>query len=74
MPKLANISGREAVRAFIKAGYSHIRTSGDHAIPQKAEFPTLSIPLHKEVARFLIKTQIKRAKLTEDEFERLLKK
>jgi len=74
MPKLANISGREAVRAFIKAGYSHIRTSGDHAILQKAEFPTLSIPLHKEVARFLIKTQIKRAKLTEDEFERLLKK
>ncbi|MBI5452788.1 type II toxin-antitoxin system HicA family toxin [Candidatus Gottesmanbacteria bacterium] len=74
MPKLANISGKEAVKAFIKGGYIHVHTSGDHAILQKAGFPTLSIPLHKEVARFLLKTQIRRAKFTEDEFVRLLKK
>lgn len=74
MPKLANISGKEAVKAFIKAGYIHVHTSGDHAILQKAEFPTLSIPLHKEVARFLLKSQIKRAKLTEDQFIQLLRK
>ena len=73
MPKLANISGKEAVKAFTKAGYIHVHTSGDHAILQKVNFPTLSIPLHKEVARFLLKAQIKRAKLTEDEFVRLLK-
>ncbi len=74
MPKLANISGIEAVKAFTKAGYIHVHTSGDHAILQKVGFPTLSIPLHKEVARFLLKAQIKRAKLTEDEFVKLLKK
>jgi len=73
MPKLANISGKEAVKAFTKAGYIHVHTSGDHAILQKAGFPTVSIPLHKEVARFLLKSQIKRAKLTEDEFIKLLK-
>ncbi len=73
MPTLTNISGREAVKAFIKAGYSHVHTSGDHAILQKAGYPTLSIPLHKEVARFLLKSQIKRAKLTEKEFIKLLK-
>lgn len=73
MPKLANISGKEAVKAFVKSGYKHIHTSGDHAILQKAGYPTLSIPLHKEVARFLLKTQIKRAKLTEEEFSKLLK-
>ncbi|OGG26773.1 hypothetical protein A2960_01205 [Candidatus Gottesmanbacteria bacterium RIFCSPLOWO2_01_FULL_39_12b] len=73
MPKLANISGKEAVKAFKKSGYTHIHTSGDHAILQKAGYPTLSIPLHKEVARFLLKVQIKRAKLTEVEFVKLLK-
>lgn len=73
MPKLANISGKEAVQAFIKTGYIHIHTSGDHAVLQKTGFPTLSIPLHKEVARFLLKTQIKRAKLTDKEFIKLLK-
>ena len=73
MPKLANISGKEAVKAFTKAGYIHVHTSGDHAILQKAGFPTVSIPLHKEVARFLLKSQIKRDKLTEDEFIKLLK-
>ncbi len=74
MPTLTNISGREAVKAFIKAGYTHVHTSGDHAVLQKSGFPTLSIPLHKEVARFLLKSQIKRAKLTDKEFIKLLRK
>ena len=74
MPKLANISGRDAVKAFVKSGYTHVHTSGDHAILQKAGFPSLSIPLHKEVARFLLKSQIKRAGLTEDAFAKLLKR
>lgn len=72
MPKLANISGRDAVKAFVRAGYKHVHTSGDHAILQKPGLPTLSIPLHKEVARFLLKAQIKRANLTEQEFFELL--
>jgi predicted RNA binding protein YcfA (HicA-like mRNA interferase family) len=73
MAKLANISGKEAVKAFIRGGYRHTHTSGDHAILQKEDYPTLSIPLHKEVSRFLLKTQIKRAGLTEKEFLELLK-
>lgn len=72
MPKLADISGKEAVRAFIKAGYIHVHTSGDHAILRKTGYPTLSIPLYKSVARFLLKSQIRRAKLTEKEFLELL--
>lgn len=74
MPTLTNISGRDAVKAFVKAGYVHVHTSGDHAILQKESFPSLSIPLYKEVARFLLKSQIRRAGLTESEFLKLLKK
>ena len=34
MPKLTNISGKDAVKAFLKFGYTHVHTSGDHAILQ----------------------------------------
>lgn len=73
MPKLANISGREAVKAFLKFGYTHVRTSGDHAILQKPGSPTLSIPLHKEVAPFLLKSQIKRADIKIEEYLKVVK-
>jgi predicted RNA binding protein YcfA (HicA-like mRNA interferase family) len=73
MPKLANISGREVVRAFLKFGYTHVHTSGDHAILQRPGSPTLSIPLHKEVAPFLLKSQIKKANIKLNEYLRVLK-
>lgn len=73
MPKLTNISGKEAVKAFLKFGYEHIHTSGDHAILQKSGFPTLSIPLHKEVAQFLLKAQVKRAGIKIEDYIRALK-
>ena len=73
MPKLTNISGIKAVKALVKFGYIHVHTSGDHAILQKAGFPTLSIPLHKEVAPFLLRSQIKRADISIADFIRALK-
>lgn len=74
MSRLTNISGKNAVKAFIRFGYTHVHTSGDHAILQKLGSPTLSIPLHKEIAPFLLKSQIKRAGLGEKEFLKFLRK
>lgn len=74
MPKLTNISGQEAVKAFLRFGYVHVHTSGDHAILQRKDSHTLSIPLHKEVAQFLLKAQIKRANIPLDQFLKALKK
>jgi len=73
MPKLTNISGKKAVKGFLKFGYIHVHTSGDHAILQKSGFPTLSIPLHKEVAPFLLKSQVKRAEIAIDDFIKSLR-
>ena len=73
MPKLTNISGKEAVLAFLKFDYKHVHTSGDHAILQKSGSPTLSIPLHKEVAQFLLKAQIKKANIKIDDYIKALK-
>lgn len=73
MPKLTNISGKNAVRAFLKFGYNHVHTSGDHAILQKSGSPSLSIPLHKEVAPFLLKAQVKKANIKIEDYNRALK-
>ena len=73
MSKLANISGKEAVKIFLKFGYTHVHTSGDHAILQKTSSPSLSIPLHKEIAPFLLKAQIKRANIPLSDFLKALK-
>lgn len=73
MPKLTNISGKKAVKAFCKFGYIHVHTSGDHAILQKSEAPSLSIPLHREVASFLLKSQVKKAGISLEEFIKVLK-
>lgn len=73
MGRLANVSGKQAVKALVRTGYNHTHTSGDHAILKKPNSPTLSIPLHKEVSPYLLKTQLKRAGLTIEGFRKLLK-
>lgn len=73
MPKLTNVSGKEAVKAFLKFGYVHVHTSGDHAILQKTGSPSLSIPLHREVSQFLLKAQVKRAGISLDDYIKVLK-
>lgn len=73
MPKLTNISGKEAVKAFLRFGYTHVHTSGDHAILQKSNAPSLSIPLHREVAQFLLKAQVKKANISIEDFVKALK-
>jgi predicted RNA binding protein YcfA (HicA-like mRNA interferase family) len=73
MPKLTNISGKKVVKAFCKFGYIHVHTSGDHAILQKSGAPTLSIPLHREVAQFLLKSQVKRADISIADFIKALR-
>ncbi len=73
MPKLTNISGKKAVKGFLKFGYIHVHTSGDHAILQKTGLASLSIPLHKEVAPFLLKAQIKKANISLEDYIKALK-
>ena len=73
MSRLANISGKEAVKVFLKAGYIIQRQTASHIIlynPQPGR-PMLSIPDHHELAPNLLRDQIKLAGLTIDEFLRL---
>jgi predicted RNA binding protein YcfA (HicA-like mRNA interferase family) len=70
--KLAGVSGRAAVKAFCRAGWTLARQRGSHAILTKEGLPNLVIPMHRVVAPFLLLSQVRRAGLTEDEFLSLL--
>lgn len=73
MGRLAGISGQQAVAAFSRAGYVQVRQKGSHAILARPGMPSLVIPIHREVAPFLLRSQIRRAGLTEEQFLDLLR-
>jgi predicted RNA binding protein YcfA (HicA-like mRNA interferase family) len=69
MRPLPVLSGRKAVRAFEKLGWQIARQRGSHIIMVKeGEMTTLSIPDHKEVARGPLRSLIRSAGVTLDEF------
>ena len=73
MPALPVLSGRKVVRAFEKLGWQVARQRGSHIIMVKdGENVTLSIPDHKEVAKGTLRSLIRAAGITVDEFVRLL--
>jgi predicted RNA binding protein YcfA (HicA-like mRNA interferase family) len=62
------------VAAFRKAGWEHVRTSGDHMIMTKrGARPNLSVPDHRELDRGTLRRLIALADLTVEEFVELLR-
>ena len=69
MASLPVLSGREVVKAFESFGWTVARQSSSHIIMTKeGEMVTLSVPDHKEVARGTLRSLIRAANLTVDEF------
>ena len=63
------MSGREVVRVFEKHGWEVARQRGSHIIMVKVgENATLSVPDHKEVAKGTLRSLIRAAGLTVQEF------
>jgi predicted RNA binding protein YcfA (HicA-like mRNA interferase family) len=72
--KLPVISGMQALKAFEKAGWIYVRTgSSRHMIMKKTGFvKTLSIPDHKILDRGLLRSLIRDALISIEEFNKLL--
>ena len=69
MPHLPVLSGRRVVRVFGKLGWEIARQRGSHIILVKeGSMATLSVPDHREVARGTLRSLIRDAGLTVEEF------
>jgi len=75
MAKLPVISGKEAVRAFVKDGWKVVRRAKSNHIIMKKEgmLTTLSIPDHKALDRGLLRSLIRDAYISTQIFAELLK-
>jgi predicted RNA binding protein YcfA (HicA-like mRNA interferase family) len=72
--KLPVISGRQAVKAFAKIGYQIDHQTGSHIILRHKDPPyrRLTVPDHKELAKGTLRSLIRQAGLTVEEFTKLL--
>lgn len=69
MPPLPVLSGSETVRAFEHFDWVVARQRGSHIIMTKPGMAvTLSVPNHRSVAKGTLRTLIRHAGLTVDEF------
>ena len=69
MGKLGNISGKEAVKAFQKAGWEKVGHVGSHLVMTKPNLRVnLSIPQHKELSIGTLRALIRNAGMSVDEF------
>jgi predicted RNA binding protein YcfA (HicA-like mRNA interferase family) len=67
--RLANISGKEAVKGFEKAGWRIVGQVGSHVVMTKADVrANLSIPQHKELSLGTLRALIRHSGMTVEEF------
>ena len=75
MPRLPLVSGNEAVKAFQRLGFYVDRQRGSHAVLKKVTASGARgcvIPMHREVAVGTLRSALKMAGVTPDEFTEAL--
>jgi predicted RNA binding protein YcfA (HicA-like mRNA interferase family) len=73
MPKLPVCSGADAIHAFQRAGWSRASQKGSHAtLVKPGAVVVLTVPLHKELGPGLLRSLIRKAGITVEEFAELL--
>jgi len=71
--RLPVCSGEEAIAAFVRAGWRIDRRRGSHVSLVKPGNPNvLTVPLHRELDRGLLRSLIRKAGLTVEDFRSLL--
>ncbi len=73
MAQLPVISGKEAIKAFERAGWEQVRKKGSHvSLKKNGEIAVLTVPLYKKLDRGTIRALIRSAGLSVEEFISLL--
>ncbi|MEI8133223.1 MAG: type II toxin-antitoxin system HicA family toxin [Leptolinea sp.] len=72
MPKLPRVSGQEIQRALERLGFQRVRQRGSHVVLRKGELGCV-IPLHDEVAVGTLRSILRQAGISPDDFGSALK-
>jgi len=67
MPELPRISGDEAIRIFKKLGFHEARQKGSHVVMRRGDKGCV-VPRHKELAVGTLRSAIRQAGITVEEF------
>ncbi len=67
MPELPRISGKEAIRVFERLGFRQVRQKGSHVVLRKGARGCV-IPLHNSLAVGTLRSAIRQAGISVDEF------
>ena len=71
MPKLRRVSGQEAIQALEKLGFVRVRQRGSHVVLRR-DLPEGTtgcvIPLHRELAIGTLRSALRQAQVTPEEF------
>jgi len=73
MGKLPSISGKTAVKAFIKIGYKVARQRGSHIRLHHEDRKPLTIPDHRTLGKGLLRKLLRDSELYVDDFIILVK-
>jgi predicted RNA binding protein YcfA (HicA-like mRNA interferase family) len=67
MPELPRISGDEAIKIFLKLGFIQVSQKGSHVVIRRGDKGCV-IPRHKELALGTLRSAIRQAGISVDEF------
>ena len=67
MPELPRLSGDEAIRVFMRLGFYQARQKGSHVVLRRQDMGCV-VPRHKTLALGTLRSAIRQAGITVDEF------
>ena len=73
MPKLPRVSGKEVKHALERAGFREVSQKGSHVKMRHDDGRTVIIPMHSELAPGTLRSILRQARLTVEEWLELLK-
>lgn len=71
--KLSLVSGRQAVKAFIRLGFAEVSRKGSHVKMKHPDGRTIVFPFHDEIDRFTLKGALRDADIEINDFMNALK-
>ena len=66
------VSGAEAVRALLRAGFVQVRQRGSHVHLRHADGRGVTVPMHRELAPGTLRSVLRQAALSVDDLRGLL--